>query len=104
MSASVDGRSVLGRFVRAIESELVAHVGGAPSIIQKLLIERLIRLRLQLDGLDEKLAAGDWTPHDGRTYAGILNAYRLTARELGLKPAAARPLSLAERLRAEPSS
>jgi hypothetical protein len=99
IGASIDGRSELGRFIRALEAALVAHVGGAPSIVQRLLIERLIKLQLQLDGLDAKLAGGEWTPHDGRTYGGILNAYRLTGRELGLKPAAASPLSLAERLR-----
>jgi hypothetical protein len=89
LSRSVDGRSELGRFIRALEAELVAHVGGSPTITQKLLIDRVIRLRLQLDGLDTKLTAGDWTPHDGRTYGGILNAYRLTMRELGMRAAAA---------------
>lgn len=91
-----DGRSALGRFIRDLESQLVAHVGGAPSIAERLIIERVIRLRLQLDALDTKLAAGDWTPHDGRTYGGILNAYRLCLRELGLKAPEPKPPSLDE--------
>lgn len=95
-----DGRSAEGRFVRHLEAELVRHCGGAPSITQKLIIERIIRLRLQLDALDKKLAAGDWTPHDSRTYGGILNAYRLLARELGLKAAAEREPSVDELLAA----
>src|SRR5438094_9855075 len=84
----VDGRSAQGRFIRHLEAELTAHVGGLPSIAQKLLIDRIIRLRLQLDALDRKLASGDWTPHDARTYGGILNAHRLALREIGIRPAA----------------
>jgi hypothetical protein len=93
-----DGRSSLGRFIRHLEAELVAHVGGKPSITQRMMIDRLIKIRLQLDLLDEKLAKGDWTPHDCRTHGGLLNAYRLTARELGLEAAAERVPSLAEHL------
>jgi hypothetical protein len=95
----IDGRSAEGRFIRHLEAELTAHVGGDPTIVQRLLIERLIKIRCQLDRLDEKLATGGWTDHDSRTYGGLLNAYRLTARELGLKPAAAKVPSLEEVLR-----
>ena len=101
IGASLDGRSAEGRFIRDLEQQLVEHVGGKPSITQRLLIDRIIKIRLQLDGLDEKLAAGNWTPHDSRTYGGLLNAYRLTAREIGIKPAAAKPPSLAEYLAAK---
>ena len=53
----IDGRSAEGRFVRHLEAEITAHVGGDPSIIQKLLIERLIKIRCQLDRLDESSMA-----------------------------------------------
>jgi hypothetical protein len=96
----VDGRSAQGRFIRHLEAELVAHVGGSPSIAQKLLIDRIIKLRLQLDALDDKLAAGTWTPHDQRTYGALLNAHRLSLRELGLRPAAAAPVDPMERFHA----
>ena len=95
-----DGRSAEGRFVRNLEAELVAHCGGNPSITERLLIDRLIKIRLQLDMLDERLAAGNWTPHDVRTHGGLLNAYRLTAKAIGLHRAAAGPPSLAEALAA----
>src|SRR3954452_3274407 len=81
----VDGRSAEGRFIRNLEAELTAHVGGSPTITQRLLIDRIIKVRLQLDALDDKLAARDWTAHDQRTYGALLNAYRLTARELGVQ-------------------
>src|SRR5882762_8665884 len=92
----IDGRSAEGRFIRHLEAELTAHVGGNPTIVQRLLIERLIKIRCQLDRLDEKLAGGGWTDHDSRTYGGLLNAYRLTARELGLRATAAKTPTLAE--------
>ena len=95
---SVDGRSALGRFIRDLEAQLIAHVGGSPTITQKLLIERAVKLRVQLDMLDTKLAMGSWTPHDSRTYGGMLNAFRLVCRELGLQAAAVKPASLDEQI------
>ena len=85
--------------MRAMEADLYAHVGGAPTVPQRLLIERMVKVRVQLDLLDAKLASGDWTAHDGRTYGGLLNAYRLLAREIGMKPppAARHPLAPAPR-------
>src|SRR3979411_3130483 len=83
----VDGRSAEGRFIRDLERQLVDHVGGSPSVTQRLLIERIIKIKLQLDGLDGKLTSGDWTAHDQRTYGALLNAQRLCLRELGLGPA-----------------
>ena len=87
----VDGRSERGRLIRDMERQLIEHVGGAPTITQRLLIDRAIKTRLQLDALDEKLAAGNWTPHDQRTFGGLQNAFRLALRELGLAPSASDP-------------
>ncbi len=70
---------------------MIEHIGGAPSITQRLLIDRAIKTRLQLDALDEKLAAGNWTPHDQRTFGGLQNAFRLALRELRLAPSASDP-------------
>jgi hypothetical protein len=87
IGVAISGRSQLGRLVRDMERQLSDHVGGNPSITQRLLIDRAIKIRLQLDALDKKLAEGAWTAHDGRTYGGLLNAFRLAMRELGLQPA-----------------
>jgi hypothetical protein len=98
-----DGRSATGRYVRDLEQQLVAHCGGAPTITQRLLIDRLVRTTIQLNGLDEKLLAGDgWTDHDSRTHGGLINRQRLLLRELGLvrAPAPSGP-SLAEYLAAK---
>src|ERR1700693_1164907 len=90
---SLDGRSAEGRLIRDMERQLTEHVGGSPSVTQRLLIERIIKLRLRLDAFDRRLAEGtNWTALDDRTFGGCLNAYRLALRELGMAPAAARPL------------
>lgn len=99
IGASLDGRSTTGRFVRDLEAQLVAHVGGAPTITQKLLIGRIVTTTVQLAALDEKLASGsNWTDCDTRTHAALVNRQRLLLRELGMKPAAPPVPSLAEHL------
>jgi hypothetical protein len=95
---SVDGRSAEGRFIRDLERQLIAHVGRAPTIAQKLLIDRIVKCTVQIDALDRKLSTGDWTDHDCRTHGGLINRQRLLLRELGLKGVAAQPKSLADYL------
>jgi hypothetical protein len=80
-----------------LELQLVRHAGGPDAtltsipITMRLLIERLVRSTLQLNALDDKLAAGTgWTDHDCRTHGGLINRQRLLLRELGMKPAAGR--------------
>ena len=66
------------------------------SIPQKLLIDRVIKLLLQLQAFDAKILAGVWTDLDRRTYGALLNHFRLALRELGLKGTAqAKALDLA---------
>jgi hypothetical protein len=88
--AGLSGNSAEGRVVRQLEAELTEHVGGLPSVTQRLLIERVIKIRWQLELFEVKLAEGSWTPHDSRTYGGLSNAFRLAIRELGVKPAKGR--------------
>ena len=103
----IDGRSTIGRYMRDLEQQLIAHCGGSPSITQRLLVDRLIRTTMQLNNLDQKLMSGDnWTDHDSRTHGGLINRQRLLLRELGLKDAdKPKPLSLADYLaaKAEPN-
>ncbi|HEX3861080.1 MAG TPA: hypothetical protein VHY35_05255 [Stellaceae bacterium] len=101
IGSSTDGRSAEGRFIRDLEAQLIAHVGGSPSIAQKLLIDRIIKTTMQVDALDAKLAEGTWTDHDSRTHGGLINRQRLLLREIGMKPAAARQPTLAEHFAAK---
>jgi hypothetical protein len=93
---AIDGRSREGRYLRKIEAELVAHVGGAPSFTQTMLIRRCARAMLRLELLDQKMTSGNWTDHDGRVFGGLNNAVRLGLRELGLRPTPPKQPSLAE--------
>jgi hypothetical protein len=54
-----------------------------------MLIRRCARGMLRLELLDEKMATGNWTDHDGRTFGGLTNPVRLMLRELGVKAEAA---------------
>ena len=84
--------------MRTLEAELTQYLGGAPSVTQRLLIGRLARVALRLHLFDEKIAASTITDHDARVYGALHNALRLMLREIGMRPAAARPPSLAEHL------
>jgi hypothetical protein len=90
----LDGRSVEGRFLRRIEAELVEQLGGNPTFTQTLAIRRIGRLALQSELFDKKMATGDWTSHDSRTAAGISNGLLRALRDLGLKSAQPKTMSL----------
>jgi hypothetical protein len=92
IGTTIDGRSTIGRFCRDLEAQLIAHCGGSPSITQKLLIDRAIKVTVQLDRLDAKMLTEGWTDHDSRTHGGLINRQRLILRELG--PPAASPADL----------
>lgn len=93
----LDRRTHAGRVVRDLTAALVQHLGGNPTIAQKLLIERIVKMKLQLDGLGDKLETGEWTAHDTRTYVGLSNAYNRALRELDrMKPGKATAPSLDE--------
>ena len=87
---TVDGRSRDGRLARHMEAELIRHLGGSPSFVEKLLVERLIKIRLRIDAFEQK-AEADWADLDRRTYGALLNNFRLTAREINLKGGRCRP-------------
>ena len=92
----VDGRSTIGRYARDLEAQLVKHCGGAPTVTQRLLIERLIHTTIHIDSLDRKLLGGEWADHDSRTHNGLVNRQRLLLREIGLGAAPEPKRSLAD--------
>jgi hypothetical protein len=90
---AIDGRSFEGRFIRAMQTELLAALNGEATIFERLLVDQAIRLKMRFDGLTEKLdaagtSAATWTDHDVRTLSAIGNQYRLVLRELRLRPKA----------------
>lgn len=95
---AISGNTWEGRFLAAYEAMLVEHVGGNPSVVQRAMITRASRLALHLELMDKRsLADGKpLTTHDHLHYVSWSNALTRTIASLGVKAAAAKPLSLAE--------
>jgi hypothetical protein len=90
MLAKIDGRTKESRLIAAARDELTRHVGGSPSHVQRVLIERAARLMLYIEIMDrETLEAGTMSERNSRQYLAWSNSLRLTLRELGLKAAPA---------------
>lgn len=78
----LDRRTYPGRQARDLGAELIEHVGGDPTVMQRLLIERIIKMKMQLEAFDAKLEEGGWTQYDQKIYGALNNALRLSLREL----------------------
>jgi hypothetical protein len=90
MLAKIDRRTKQSRLMQAARDELIAHVGGQPSSVQRTLIERAARLQLYLEVMDrETLEAGTMTERNSKQYLAWCNSLRLCLRELGVKAAPA---------------
>jgi hypothetical protein len=100
--SKIDGRSTVGRRLRAITRELIEHCGGAGQIsaAQRYLVERVAIDLIRLELLDDKMAAGTISIGEGRIAHALRNSVRLALREIGMKPAKAKTLTLQEHLSA----
>jgi hypothetical protein len=93
MLAKIDGRTKESRLLAAARAELTRHVGGAPTSIQRTLIERAARLMLYIEVMDrETLETGTMSERASRQYLAWSNSLRLTLRDLGVKSAPAENL------------
>jgi hypothetical protein len=93
----IDGRSREGRFLAACRAELAAHVGGAPTRAEAVVIDRVAWLRLHLVLIDERAAGGKpMSAHDQRAYLAFSNAVVRAMQKLGLKGAAEQSPSFRE--------
>jgi hypothetical protein len=84
--------------MRRIREDLVAHVGGKPTVVQRMLIDRATVLSLRLALLDEKITSEiSLTEHDNNYVIAWQNALTRCLVALGVKTAAAqRPPTLAD--------
>ena len=104
--ATVDFRTVEGRYFRQVRDELTRHVGGKPSPAQKILIERCAQLMLRIRLMDVAHAKEDFlSEKNTREYLVWTNSLSRLLRQLGLEevPANQKPASIAELIR-KPSS
>ncbi len=70
---------------------MVAQLGGSPTFAQLALVRRAARTLLQLELLDRKFSSGNFTILDSNVQGCLANNFKLTMRELGLRPAAGKP-------------
>jgi hypothetical protein len=89
--ADLDRRTAEGRLFDQFRSELVAHIGGQPNVVQIAMIERCAWVHLRIRLMDEKLALGALTEQDSKSYLAWSNTLRRLLQSLGLQPAATKP-------------
>jgi hypothetical protein len=99
MLAKLDGRTREASFMRLTREALLKHVGGRPSTVQALLIERAVILALKCAQIDAKIMSGEaMTMHDNQHGLAWQNSYRRTLVALGIEPANQPEPSLADLL------
>jgi hypothetical protein len=88
---ALDGNSREAKFVKAFEAELVRHVGGSPTAVQRALITRACRLALHLELWDERTIpqGGAFTASGHNHYLAWSNALGRTLARLGVDSRAA---------------
>jgi hypothetical protein len=93
----IDGRRREARLMREVTAELTRHVGGKPSAVQKMLIDRIARLQLRLMVLDSQVEpGGDMTERNTRQYLAWSNTLERSLRRLGLQAVPERGQTLAD--------
>jgi hypothetical protein len=85
--AKLDGRTHDGRLMRDARQALIEHCGGAPSVTQRMLIDRVVALAVHLARMDRKaIEAGEMALHASNQYIAWSNCLTRTLRALGTKP------------------
>jgi hypothetical protein len=88
----VDGRTSAGLIVKRLRDDLIKHIGGNPSVVQRVMIERCCFLQLRISLLDIKITSGHtWTENDNNSYLSwTANLVRIMSR-LGVEPKRSTP-------------
>jgi hypothetical protein len=96
--AKLDQRTREARLMRQTRSDLLAHLGNAPSATQRALIDQAVSLKLHIALMDRKAAetGGVMSERDGRQYLAWANAFSRLLRQIGMKGVTERPRSLAD--------
>ena len=84
---SLDGRTVEGKFSSQLRRALFAYLGcenQQPSVVQQLMVEQIVAVRVQLNALNAKMALHpeSWTDHDRRALNALGNQLRLGLKAL----------------------
>jgi muconolactone delta-isomerase len=95
------GTSKEGQFIRQLRAALVQHVGGNPTAVERILIERAVMMTVHLARMDaEALASGRMSDYARKQYLAWDGKLRQALRQIG-KGAPERGPSLAQYLAAQ---
>ena len=84
--AQHDARTREAKLVETVRRELIRHVGGSPTIAERLLLDRCAMLTLHITRLDARaLEEGGFSSHATREYLAWTNTLRRSLCALGLK-------------------
>lgn len=96
----IDGRTHLGKAIALLRRELVDHLGGSPSIVESLLIDRIIAKSIKCFLYERKTLSNPAISYGSRDiYLATANSLRLDIQCLGLKKKAKKILDLDSYLR-----
>jgi hypothetical protein len=84
--AARDGRTRQARLVRLVRRELEQQCGGSPSVVQRLLIERVAQISLVLADLDAQAAIKPLQGDDLTNYLSLHGHLTRAIERLGIKP------------------
>jgi hypothetical protein len=89
--ALIDRRKAEAKFMDRIRDELTAHVGGRPSVTQRMIIDRCAALSLRIHLMDRSEARNDafMSEKNAREYLCWTAALSRLLRQLGLEEASA---------------
>jgi hypothetical protein len=100
--ALLDGRRAEAKLMREVSDELTAHIGGKPTITQRMMIERAATISLRIRLLDRlTLSDAGLSEKNAREAVCWENALRRTLIALGIKGASERTPSLQDYLAAK---
>jgi hypothetical protein len=81
---------------------MTEHMGGNPTIAQRVLIDRIAWLMLHCHLLDQRVVSGTaWGENDRKCYLAFSNSLVRSLREIGFEASAGREPTLAEVLKAD---
>ena len=81
----IDGRTFEGKYARVIEHDLLAQLGGQPTAMQRLMVDRVVKLQLRLDAFEKKIASDKASDRELVVYAVLNNQFSRGLQLLGLK-------------------
>jgi hypothetical protein len=89
--SKLDGRTKEARLANSLRRELTAHVGGNPSIAQRLLIDQAAKIQLRIAMMDREGTDTGMSERRQVEYLAWCGNLTRLLRDLGLEAASERP-------------